>query len=98
MIFQVLGQRSSVELAPRYAQVRRELFSGIEHPVGDGDRRLHRREYNRSHTHACHHHYHHLRLPEVLNLQPYGGEAKPYQIGQVLSLVESYNLNLEDKR
>jgi hypothetical protein len=46
---------------------------------------------------GSHRHYHHPRLPEVLNLQPLRGEAKPYQIRQFLSLVESYNLNLEDK-
>lgn len=30
-----------------------------------------------------------------LNLQPYGGQAKPYQIRQFLRLVEELNLTLE---
>jgi len=32
-----------------------------------------------------------------VNLQDVGGEAKPYQIRQVLRLVERYNLQLEDR-
>jgi len=34
-------------------------------------------------------------LPQVLNLQPHRGQAKPYQIRQLLSLVERYDLDLE---
>jgi len=32
----------------------------------------------------------------LVNLQDVGGEAKPYQIRQVLRLIERYNLQLED--
>ena len=35
-------------------------------------------------------------VPEMINIQPLRGEAKPYQIRQVLRLVERYNLQLED--
>ena len=35
-------------------------------------------------------------MPELVNLQDIGGEAKPYQIRQVLRLIERYNLKLED--
>ena len=35
-------------------------------------------------------------IPEVVNLQPLRGEAKPYQIRQFLRLVERYNLPLEE--
>jgi hypothetical protein len=35
--------------------------------------------------------------PELVVLQEVGGEAKPYQIRQVLCLVERYNLRLEDR-
>lgn len=35
-------------------------------------------------------------IPEVVNLQPVRGEAKPYQIRQFLDLVERYSLRLED--
>ena len=39
----------------------------------------------------------HSRFPDArLNLQPVGGEAKPYQIKQLLSLVEEYNLTLDE--
>lgn len=42
-----------------------------------------------------HHIYSHPRIPEVLSLQPMDGEAKPYQLRQVVRLLEAYNL-LED--
>lgn len=35
-------------------------------------------------------------VPEPVNLQNVGGEAKPYQIRQFLRLVEKHNLRLED--
>ena len=31
-----------------------------------------------------------------LNLQPFGGMAKPYQLRQLLALVERYDLSLEE--
>ena len=34
--------------------------------------------------------------PELVNVQDVGGDAKPYQIRQVLRLVERYNLRLRD--
>jgi hypothetical protein len=39
-----------------------------------------------------------IRQHSSVNLihQPSGGEAKPYQIRQVLRLIERYNLKLED--
>ena len=33
-------------------------------------------------------------IPELLNLQEMEGEAKPYQIKQLLAIVERYNLSL----
>jgi hypothetical protein len=35
-------------------------------------------------------------VPELLNFQNVGGKAKPYQIKQLLELVELYDLKLED--
>ena len=35
-------------------------------------------------------------VPEMVNIQNNKGKAKPYQIKQFLSLVEKYNLRLED--
>ncbi|MCL2004405.1 MAG: type II toxin-antitoxin system HicA family toxin [Oscillospiraceae bacterium] len=40
--------------------------------------------------------YKNSEINEWINLQNVNGEAKPYQIKQFLSLVEKYNLKLED--
>jgi len=34
-------------------------------------------------------------VPELLNFQNASGKAKPYQIKQLIEIVETYNLNLE---
>ena len=34
----------------------------------------------------------HPTLQELVNLQEVGGKAKPYQVRQLLDLVETYNL------
>jgi hypothetical protein len=36
-------------------------------------------------------------VPELLNRQPAGSQAKPYQVAQLLKLVEQYWLRLEDE-
>jgi predicted RNA binding protein YcfA (HicA-like mRNA interferase family) len=41
---------------------------------------------------GSHHIYSHPQVRELVNLQEVGGEAKPYQVRQVLRLVERYNL------
>jgi hypothetical protein len=41
--------------------------------------------------------YGHRAIAERLNLQDVGGVAKPYQIRQLLRLVERYDLRLEDE-
>ena len=45
---------------------------------------------------GSHHIMVHPDIPELLNLQDAGGEAKSYQIRQFLRLVERYNLRLEE--
>lgn len=47
---------------------------------------------------GSHHIFTHPTIPELVNLQEVKGEAKPYQIRQVLRLVERYNLKLEDNQ
>jgi predicted RNA binding protein YcfA (HicA-like mRNA interferase family) len=47
---------------------------------------------------GSHHVFVHPKTPEVVNLQEVGGEAKPYQLRQVLKLIERYNLKAEDKQ
>lgn len=44
---------------------------------------------------GSHHIFAHSDLPELLNLQEEKGDAKPYQIRQLLRVVERYNLTLE---
>ncbi len=45
---------------------------------------------------GSHHIFTHPAIPELVNLQDVGGEAKPYQIRQFLRLVERYDLRLEE--
>ncbi len=47
---------------------------------------------------GSHRAYEHPRVPRFLNLQPRRGEAKGYQVRQFLSLIEEYNLRMEDER
>ena len=44
---------------------------------------------------GSHHIFVHPRTHELVNLQEVGGKAKPYQIRQLLEVVERYNLELE---
>ncbi len=48
-------------------------------------------------TSGSHHIFGHQDIPELVNLQDVGGQAKPYQIRQFLRLVEKYNINLEER-
>lgn len=45
---------------------------------------------------GSHHIFVHPSIPELLNLQEVRGQAKPYQIRQLLRLLERYNLKLEE--
>jgi HicA toxin of bacterial toxin-antitoxin, len=40
--------------------------------------------------------YTHEGIDEIINLQPRGAEAKPYQVRQVRALISKYALKLED--
>jgi len=46
---------------------------------------------------GSHHIFIHPDIPELVNLQNVAGQAKPYQIRQLLRLVERYNMTLEDE-
>jgi hypothetical protein len=35
-------------------------------------------------------------VEEILNLQPTGSQAKPYQVKQVRNVIRKYNLDIED--
>ncbi len=45
---------------------------------------------------GSHHIYVHKLVKELINLQNVKGNAKPYQVKQFLSIVEKYDLKLED--
>ena len=46
---------------------------------------------------GSHHIFEHPAIPDILNLQDCGGQAKPYQVDQFLALVEQYNLNIQEE-
>lgn len=45
---------------------------------------------------GSHHTFAHPDVPELINLQDVGGQAKPYQVRQLLRLVERYDLDLKE--
>ena len=51
-----------------------------------------------SRVRGSHHILTHEGIPELVNLQEVDGQAKPYQLRQLLRLVERYNLELRDER
>ncbi len=50
--------------------------------------------FHLSRVSGSHHIFARQGVRELLNLQEVGGKAKPYQIKQLLDLVERYNLSL----
>jgi predicted RNA binding protein YcfA (HicA-like mRNA interferase family) len=44
---------------------------------------------------GSHHIFIHEKIPELLNIQNVKGKAKPYQVRQMLQLIETHNLQLE---
>jgi predicted RNA binding protein YcfA (HicA-like mRNA interferase family) len=45
---------------------------------------------------GSHHIFAHPEIPELLNLQEVAGQAKPYQIRQVMGIVRRYALRIEE--
>jgi predicted RNA binding protein YcfA (HicA-like mRNA interferase family) len=45
---------------------------------------------------GSHHIFIHADIPEPINLQNVNGQAKPYQVKQLLKLIEKYDLSTED--
>ncbi len=43
-----------------------------------------------------HHIYSRDGIAEIINLQPLGTQAKPYQVKQVRNLIQKYHLKLQD--
>jgi len=48
-----------------------------------------------SRTRGSHHIFYQTGIEEILNLQPKGSQAKPYQVRQVRDVVLKYKLSLE---
>lgn len=46
---------------------------------------------------SSHHIFVHPDIPELVNLQNIKGKAKPYQLKQLLEIVERYNIQIQDK-
>lgn len=46
---------------------------------------------------GSHHIFIHADIPELLNLQNVKGKAKPYQIKQMLQLIEAHNLQMGEE-
>lgn len=46
---------------------------------------------------GSHHIFIHTDIPELMNLQNVKGNAKPYQIKQLLQLIEKHNLQMEEE-
>ena len=47
---------------------------------------------------GSHHIFIHDSVKELVNLQNVNGQIKPYQVKQVMELVERYNLELEERK
>ena len=47
---------------------------------------------------GSHHIFDHPDIQEIINLQNVNGKAKPYQVKQLLKIVERHNLNMEETR
>ena len=43
---------------------------------------------------GSHHIFTHASVPELMNLQEKDGKCKPYQVRQVLGLIDRYNLRI----
>ena len=52
-------------------------------------------DFERRRVSGSHHIFAHPDVPELINLQDVQGQAKPYQVRQLLRLVERYDLGLK---
>jgi len=52
--------------------------------------------FKRTRGEGSHEIFKHTGVAEIVNIQNDNGKAKPYQVKQLLSLIEKYNLNLEE--
>jgi predicted RNA binding protein YcfA (HicA-like mRNA interferase family) len=64
----------------------------------DAQRLVEALDFELDRTRGSHHIYRHPTLQEKINLQPVGRQAKPYQLRQVLAIVERYDLKVEEPK
>jgi len=81
---------------------KRKLLSKIQNSsknicFGDFTMLVEAFRFKRMRSEGSHNVYKREDVPEMVNIQNNDGKAKPYQIKQFLSLIEKYNLELEDK-
>jgi hypothetical protein len=76
--------------------LQKALTSPNNFPFGDMAAPVEAFGFRLSRTGGSHHIYVRPGVAELVNLQNVRGKAKPYQIRQFLSLVERYNLELEE--
>lgn len=65
---------------------------------GDVQRLVEALGFRLERTRGSHRMYQHPHVPVPLNLQPRAREAKAYQLRELLSMVEEYDLHLEERR
>jgi predicted RNA binding protein YcfA (HicA-like mRNA interferase family) len=46
---------------------------------------------------GSHHIYHRQDIPEIINIQPKGSQAKPYQVKQVRNIMVKYQLEVTNE-
>lgn len=63
---------------------------------GDASRLLEGLGFELRRVSGGHHVFAHPDIAELINLQSVGGQAKPYQLRQLMRLVERYDLRLTD--
>ena len=53
--------------------------------------------FNLDRINGSHHIFVHPGIPELINLQDVKGKVKPYQLKQLLSVIEQHNLQMEEQ-
>jgi predicted RNA binding protein YcfA (HicA-like mRNA interferase family) len=86
-----------IALVNRRRLLRRLLQGSLNVSFGDFVNLVEGFGFRQSRVRGSHQIFIHPYVPELVNLQELGGEAKPYQVRQFLKLVERYDLRLEDE-
>jgi hypothetical protein len=74
----------------------RLLAGAVTNCVADAQSLLEAIRFEELRVTGSHHIYVRAGIPEQLNLQDRGGQAKPYQLRQLVALVRRYDLTIEE--